>query len=88
MQHEVLAAGRVRVGAVLLPDDADRTPDLHGMLEHVDARDRGAAAVGRVSEQSTRVIVDLPAPLGPSTPKIVPASTARLMPSSACTSGG
>jgi hypothetical protein len=36
----------------------------------------------------TRVSVDLPAPLGPSTPKIVPGATERLTPSSACTFGG
>ena len=43
---------------------------------------------GVVSVQSTRVSVDLPAPLGPSTPKIEPTGTDRLTPSRAVTAGG
>ena len=42
----------------------------------------------RESVESTLTVVDLPAPLGPSNPKIVPASTDRLSPSSAVTAGG
>ena len=44
--HEVLAAGGVAVGAVLLADDADRVADAHRLGEHVEAGDAGAARVG------------------------------------------
>ena len=37
-------------------------------------------AVGGSSVASIRISVDLPAPLGPSRPKISPSSTAKLMP--------
>src|SRR5213079_383620 len=40
-------------------------------------------AVGCSSVTSMRISVDLPAPLGPSRPKISPSSTAKLMPSTA-----
>src|SRR6185503_4186993 len=40
-------------------------------------------AVGGSSVTSIRINVDLPAPLGPSSPKISPSSTVKLMPSTA-----
>jgi hypothetical protein len=48
---------------------------------------RALPLLGWVSVVRTRTAVDFPAPLGPSRPKMVPASTDRLSPSSARTSG-
>ena len=44
---------------------------------------RAAPLSGRDSVVRIRTVVDLPAPLGPSSPKMVPACTDRLRPSSA-----
>src|SRR5262249_44373732 len=43
-------------------------------------------ASGCVSVTRTRTVVDLPAPFGPSNPKISPSRTLNVAPSSACTS--
>src|SRR4051795_6881771 len=45
-----------------------------------------APASGWVSVTRTRTAVDLPAPFGPSSPKISPSGTVNVAPSSACTS--
>ena len=47
---------------------------------------RAAPESARDSVVRMRTVVDFPAPLGPSSAKIVPAGTARLRPSSARTS--
>jgi len=88
LKHEVLSPRRVRVGAMLLADHADHVPELNRMLQNVDARDRCAATVRARERAKHPFSVDFPAPFGPSTPKMVPASTATLMPSRACTAGG
>ena len=43
-------------------------------------------AVGVISEVSMPIVVDLPAPLGPISPKHSPGRTSRSTPSTACTS--
>jgi hypothetical protein len=46
LQHEVLPAGRLRIGTVLLADHADRSSHADRIGEHVDPADLGAPAVG------------------------------------------
>jgi hypothetical protein len=48
---------------------------------------RAVPLVGRLRVVSTFSIVDLPAPFGPSNPKMQPLDTAKLMPSTARTGG-
>src|SRR5919204_234648 len=45
LEDEVLAAGRLAVGAVLLADDADRVAHADGLGEHVDAGHSGAPGI-------------------------------------------
>ena len=64
LQDEVLATGRLRIGSVLLPDDADRAAYRHRVGEHVYAATRALPLSGRVSVVSTRTVVDLPGAVG------------------------
>jgi len=58
--------------------------DLASRLDPTSAR----PLLARTRPQAIFVSVDLPAPFGPSSPKIVPASTAKPSPSSARTPPG
>ena len=73
---EVVQRAEVLVQRRRLDDRADLAgrlaePRLAGLL----AEDAGVPAVGRCSPSSTRIAVDLPAPLGPSRPTTDPAGT-------------
>ncbi len=88
LEAEILAARRRRVDRAALPDDPDRAPDPVRVAEHVVARDVAVPPVGRESVERILTVVDLPAPFGPSSPKIVPGATDRLTPSRARMSPG
>jgi hypothetical protein len=66
LEDEVLAPGGLRVDAVLLADDADRAAHAPRLGQHVEPGHAALPASGRVSVVRTRTVVDLPAPLGPS----------------------
>ena len=86
LQLEILAAGRLRVAAVLLADDPDgrRTRAGSRSASMPATRTRPLSGTARVVRM--RTVVDLPAPFGPSSANSVPGSIARLTPSSARTS--
>ena len=88
LEPEVLAAGGLDVDPRALRDHADRAADPVGLRDHVDPRDGGRPSSGCASVVRIFTAVDLPAPLGPSSPKIVPGSTANDSPSSAVTPFG
>ena len=74
--HVVVDPERVRHE----PEDA---PDLVGVPGHRPAGDLGLPASGRRSVASIRRVVVLPAPFGPTSPKISPWSMSRSMPATA-----
>ena len=78
---QVLLDAQLEVAGHRLRDDADRLAHAVGLLDDVEAVDRARCpTVGGSSVVSMRISVDLPAPFGPSRPKISPSSTAKLMP--------
>ena len=88
LEDEVLAAGRLGSKPCFWPTTPIAARTRRGSASTSRPATRALPASGRVSVVSTRTVVDLPAPFGPSRPKIVPASTDRLRPSSARTFGG
>ena len=74
-EQQVLAAGGHRIAACLLCDQADLAAHLPGVADDVDAGYAGVAESGRDKVVRILTVVDLPAPLGPSRPKMVPAAT-------------
>ena len=81
----------VRVLTTLTRPDAGRA--LVAGYDVVRAANRVRRSIGYVPQESgvvsvvsTRTVVDLPAPFGPSRPKTSPSCTENVTPSSACTS--
>jgi len=60
--------------------------EVLGVPRDVKTRDLCRASVGRKNAVSIRIVVDLPAPSGPTRPKISPSATSRSRPSTATTS--
>ena len=88
LEAQVLAAGERDVDAVLLLDDADPAPDARGVAADVEVRDPRRPESARASVVRILTAVVLPAPFGPSRPKIVPSGTENVSPSSARTLPG
>ena len=88
LQAQVLAAGGLAVDARALADDADRAPHGGRVATTSWPATRARPESARDSVVRIRTVVDLPAPFGPSSAKIVPPGTARLRPSSARMSPG
>ena len=83
---ERLARREERVEHQLLRHDAEQAPRVAVVGDDVVAEDARACRVSaRVSPARIEISVVLPAPLGPSSPKNSPSSTARSTPASACT---
>ena len=82
-EQQVLPPGRVLVGAPELADVTDPPPDQRRLAPHVRPGDRASPASAGSSVVRMRRVVVLPAPFGPSRPKISPGATARSIPVSA-----
>src|SRR5207244_473065 len=83
LPHGVTTA-RVQAGGRLVEEDDARFADQgHRQAEPAPPATRTSPPSGPVSVERSCTIVVLPAPLGPSSAKIVPAATSRSMPSSA-----
>ena len=85
--QQVLAAGEVLVDRRVLPGQSDERAHQGGLARRRRGRGRGRVpASGARMVVRMRTAVVLPAPFGPSKPKMVPSSTAKLTPSKARTS--
>ena len=80
---EVLEPGQVLVDRGVLPGHPDPAAQLLRRRGPRRPGDLGAPASGSSSVVSTRTVVVLPAPFGPSRPSTVPCATSRSSPSSA-----
>ena len=83
LELEVLPAGEVVVHGRELPRHAQAFADGVGVAPRVVPEDSHVAEVGVVSVVIMRIVVVLPAPLGPSSPSTEPAGTLRLRRSTA-----
>ena len=84
---EVLAPGELLVDGGELAREPDPAADRQRLGDDVVAEDRSRARrSARAASRARLTSVVLPAPLGPSRPNTVPASTVRSSPSSATTS--
>ena len=82
-QAQLLAAGHPAVRPRILLEVAEVAPHAQGVGRDVDPGDGRPPAVARVSPASSRSVVVLPAPFGPSSPNTDPAGTSIVSPSSA-----
>ena len=86
---QVLPYGQGAVERVGLRHDADQLLGDRRVLDDIDIADECAArASGSTRVVSMLAVVVLPAPFGPSSPKISPSATVRLRPSTAVTPPG
>ena len=85
VEVQVLVHVERAVERVRLRDDADDLLGEGRVRDDVDPADRGGAAVGMTRVVSMPTVVVLPAPFGPSSPKISPSRTVRSSPSTART---
>jgi hypothetical protein len=69
LQDEVLAAGGLRIGTVLLADHADRSAHADRIGEHVDAADLRTPAVGTRQRRQHPNRRRLAGPIGPEQPE-------------------
>jgi len=76
----------VLVEQVVLRDDASRVRIRDSSVPGSMPSTRRLPLVGGETQPIMRMVVDLPAPLGPSTPKISPGATSRSIESTAVTS--
>ena len=86
MEVEVLPHGQLAVERVLLGDDADQLLGQRRMGDDVDGANIAEPELGTTLVVSIPAVVVLPAPFGPSSPKISPAWTRRLSVSTAAKS--
>ena len=86
--HEVLDHGARPIESVELRDDTDAAAHAGGSATTSMPAMRTRPAVGMTRVVHMPTVVVLPAPFGPSNPKISPSLTARSMPSTALTAGG
>ena len=78
-EAQVLLDREIAVERKFLRHVADMLPHAFGIARHVEAGHHGAAAAGRSRPQRMRMMVDLPAPLGPRKPMISPRAMRKLM---------
>ena len=87
-RDEVVAHRQEQLDGGLLNDDRDPPAHLERRGDDVVAEDAWRRRdVGRASVVRMRSSVVLPAPFGPSRPKIAPRATSKVRPSSARTTG-
>ena len=86
VDEEVVADPQLLVQVVLLRHHAQLRADLGPVLVRVEPDDAQVAGGARDTAPIIRMVVDLPAPLGPSSPKDSPAATSKEMPSTAAKS--
>ena len=86
VDEQVLAHAQLGVEVVGLRDDAELRPDLGPVRVGVEPEDREVAGGARETAPTMRIVVDLPAPFGPSSPNDSPGATSNEMPSTAANS--
>jgi hypothetical protein len=85
VEGEDLAHAQAAVEVALLRDHGDALLDADGVAGHVEPMMAAEPEVGSTLVMSTPMVVVLPAPLGPSRPKISPGRTLNVTPSTALT---
>ena len=86
VDEEVLAHAQLGVEVVGLRHDAELRPDLGPVASGSRPRIDSSPAVRVETAPTMRIVVDLPAPFGPSRPKDSPGATSNEMPSTAAKS--
>jgi hypothetical protein len=74
-KFQILPHPHVRVQRIVLRHVANTAPHLVSLRKNIQPRHRGAPELAGMKQDRMRMVVLLPAPLGPSRPTISPRST-------------